>query len=60
MLFDSNTDIDMDVSMDYVDAFSYMNGWIDGSNFERDVELPPLNADEDQPQSDDDGSNEEN
>ena len=59
VLFDSTTPIDMDVTMEYLDAFAYMNGWIDGSNFERDVELPPLNADEDQPQSDDVGSNEE-
>ena len=59
VLFDCNTDIDLDVAMIYVDAFSYMNGWIDGSNFERDIELPPINSNEDQTQPDDDGPNDE-
>ena len=59
MLLQQKTDIDLDVAMNYVDAFSYMNGWIDGSNFERDIELPPINSNEDQTQPDGDGSDEE-
>ena len=46
VLFDSTTPIDMDVTMEYLDAFAYMNGWIDGSNFERDVELSLLDSDD--------------
>ena len=59
VLFDSTTPIDMDVTMEYLDAFAYMNGWIDGSNFERDVVLELPNLDDGQSQYDGDGSDEE-
>lgn len=59
VLFDSTTPIDMDVTMEYLDAFAYMNGWIDGSNFERGVESYSPNSNEDQTQPDDDGPNNE-
>lgn len=59
VLFDSTAVIDMDAAMEHLDAVAYMNGWIDGSNFERDVVLELPNLDDDQPQDNGDGSDEE-
>lgn len=59
VLVESAEIIDADAAMEHLDAFAYMNGWIDGSNFERDVVLELPNLDDGQSQDDGDGSDEE-
>ena len=38
VLVESAEIIDADAAMEHFNVFAYMNGWIDGSNFERGVE----------------------
>lgn len=59
VLVESAEIIDADAAMEHFNVFAYMNGWIDGSNFERDIVLELPNLNDDQPQDDGDGSGEE-
>ena len=47
------------IDAEHFNVFAYMNGWIDGSNFERDIVLELPNLYDDQPQDNGDGSGEE-
>ena len=59
VLVESAEIIDADAAMEHFNVFAYMNGWIDGSNFERDIVLELPNLNDDQPQDNGDGSGEE-
>ena len=59
MIFESTAVIEMDAAMEHLDNVAYMNGWIDGSNFERGVEPYSPDSNEDQTQPDDSGPNNE-